>query len=552
MKMRWEFEMKIGRYSYDEYLELVKSFHGYVAPGLMMGGVMVDLALSRMPEGVLFDAVCETASCLPDAVQLLTPCTVGNGWVRVLNLGRYALSLYDKSTGIGVRVFVDATKIRAWPEAEAWLFKLKPKAAQDTGLLLRQIKEAGYGIYGVQDIRIQPQFLVRHHKGSIGTCTLCGEPYPADDGGICRGCQGEAPYAVPGEVESDGFPDGPDLLAVPVQDAVGRSMLHDMTQILPGKSKGAAFRRGQQISVGDLCRLQQMGRQRVYVDQGNTPDGEWIHEDQAALAFARAMAGEGVRFVEPPREGKINFVADRDGLFLVEEGSLEEFNMVAGVMCATRRGYTLVRNGRMLGGTRAIPLYLPRAAFMKALAVLRYGPLFRVLPMRKARVGILVTGSEVFQGLIEDRFIPIIGAKVEALDCKVVKAVIVPDDRGAIRDGVHELLRAGADLLVTTAGLSVDPDDVTRQGLKDAGATDMLYGAPVLPGAMTLLARIGSVQVMGVPACALYFKTTSFDLLFPRLLAGVDIARRDLAKLGHGSFCLECKACTFPKCPFGG
>lgn len=172
--------------------------------------------------------------------------------------------------------------------------------------------------------------------------------------------------------------------------------------------------------------------------------------------------------------------------------------------------------------------------------------------MRKARVGILVTGSEVFQGLVEDRFIPIIGAKVKDFGCRVAKAVIVPDDRNAIRDGVEELIQCGTDLLITTAGLSVDPDDVTRRGLTDAGATDILYGMPVLPGTMALLARIGSVQVLGVPACALYFKTTSFDLLFPRLLAGLEITRRDLAKLGHGSFCLECKACTFPKCPFGG
>jgi formylmethanofuran dehydrogenase subunit E len=295
-----------------------------------------------------------------------------------------------------------------------------------------------------------------------------------------------------------------------------------------------------------------MGRQRIYVEEGEVSDAEWIHEDQAALAFAQAMAGEGVRFLEPPREGKINFVADRSGLFVVDTDCLEQFNTIPGVMCASRRNYTPVNGGRNLAGTRAIPLFLPRAIFMKAMNVLGRGPLLRVLPLRKARVGILVTGSEIFQGLIDDKFIPIIGAKVETFNCRVVKAIIVPDDREAIRDGVQELIRCGTNLLVTTAGLSVDPDDVTRQGLMDAGATDMLYGAPVLPGAMTLLARIGTVQVLGVPACALYFKTTSFDLLFPRLLAGLEITRRELAKMGHGSFCLECKACTFPKCPFGG
>jgi formylmethanofuran dehydrogenase subunit E len=185
------------------------------------------------------------------------------------------------------------------------------------------------------------------------------------------------------------------------------------------------------------------------------------------------------------------------------------------------------------------------------MTILADGPLFEVLPIKPARVGILVTGTEVFLGLVEDRFIPIIQNKVEKFGCEVVKSLIVPDDRQAIGSWVQELLDAGADLVVTTAGLSVDPDDVTRQGLADAGATDLLYGAPILPGAMTLLARIGAVRVIGVPACALYFKRTSFDLLLPRLLAGLEMSRRDLAKLGHGALCLECQTCSFPKCPFG-
>jgi formylmethanofuran dehydrogenase subunit E len=346
---------------------------------------------------------------------------------------------------------------------------------------------------------------------------------------------------------------GPSIRAVSVKQAIGKTALHDMTMVVPEKSKGPAFLRGQKLEAGDLCALQRMGRQRVYVQEEPSPGAaDWVHEDEAALAFGGAMAGEGVRLLLPPREGKIGFEADRDGLFVVEQDYLEEFNMIPGVMCASRRSHTVVTSGRKLAGTRAIPLFLPRASFLKAITALRRGPVFRVLPMREAKVGILVTGSEVFQGLVKDRFIPIISAKVKALDCTVVEAAIVPDKRRAIRDAVRKLVRLGVDLLVTTAGLSVDPDDVTRQGLADAGATDMLYGAPVLPGAMTLLARIGSVQVIGVPACALHFKTTSFDLLFPRLLAGLEITRRDLARLGHGSFCLECKACTFPKCPFGG
>ncbi len=546
--------MKIGGYSYEEYLGLVKSFHGATAPGVILGGFMVELAKNDIPEGVLFEAVSETRSCLPDAIQLLTPCTIGNGWLKVLNMGRYALSLYDKYSGEGTRVFVDPKKLHAWPELEAWLFKLKSKAEQDLETLLDEIRRAGTGVLSVEPVRIRSSYLKKQGKGGIGNCPLCGEPYPARDGAICRACQGEAPYELQrkGPVDRDETRDGPPLKVVPVGEAVGMKTLHDMTMIIPGKSKEAVFTRGQQISAGDLCRLQQMGRRRVYVEEEGRQFDEWVHEDEAARVLAGAMAGEGVGLAAPPKEGKINLSAARDGLFTADVERLERFNMVAGVICACRKSYSVVNSGRVLAGTRAIPLFLPREDFREAMTVLRDGPLFSVLPIRRARVGILVTGSEVFEGIVEDRFIPIISAKVEALGCEVVRSTIVPDERQAIRDGIKGLIENGIDLLVTTAGLSVDPDDVTRLGLLDAGASDMLYGAPVLPGAMILLARIGSVQVMGVPACALYFKTTSFDRLLPRRLAGLEITRRDLAKLGHGSLCLECKVCTFPKCPFGG
>jgi len=540
---------KIVSHSFEEYLKLLESFHGNAAPGLIIGGFMVDLALKHLPEGILFDAVSETPACLPDAVQILTPCTVGNGWLKVMNLGRFALSLYDKYTGRGVRVFLDPEKLEAWPEIKTWLFKLKAKSEQDKDRLLAEIKEAGTEILGIQPVQVQSSLLKKKSRGRIANCSLCGEPYPVSDGGICRACQGEGPYVIQESREQN--IDGPVLKVVALEDAVGKTALHDMTSILPGQSKGPAFLHGQRITIGDLCRLQQMGRQRIYVQEENPLQSEWVHENAAALAFAGAMAGEGIAFKAPPREGKINFFADRDGLFHVEEERLERFNTIPGVMCASQKGYNLVNQGRGLAGTRAIPLFLSRTIFEKALAILDDGPLFRVLPVREAKVGILVTGSEVFQGLVEDKFIPILTTKVEKFRCRVIRSLIAPDARDAIRDGVKEILASGVDLLVTTAGLSVDPDDVTRQGLIDAGATDLLYGAPILPGAMTLLARIGQVQVMGVPACALYFKITSFDLLFPRLLAGLTVTRQDLAKMGHGAFCMECKTCTFPKCPFG-
>ena len=536
----------VGEYTYDEFLDAVESFHGYKAPGVVIGGIMVDFAMQKLPSNTLFDAISETTYCLPDAIQMLTPCTTGNGWLKVFNLGRYALSLYDKYNGIGFRVFVDSRKIQLFSEIYTWFFKLKPKNEQDSKLLMQQIREAGSNICSVAPVTIQPQYLKKRHKDQIATCSLCGEAYPRNHGRICRACQGQSPYLVTTET-----PSMPQLHAAPVEDSIGQKILHDLTEIVPGESKGPVFKKGQIIGAGDLCQLHRMGKQHVYVDDGKGPGDGWVHENKAALAFAGKMAGKGVDFEEPPREGKINFKAAIDGLLVVNDHQLEIFNRISGVMCATRKSFSVLREGQDFAGTRAIPLFLPRADFEKAVLVLEDSPLFEILPIQKARVGILVTGTEVFRGLVQDRFIPIIRGKTEKYGCSVVHSIIVPDDKDAITDGVREILSAGADLLVTTAGLSVDPDDVTRQGLIDAGAEDILYGAPILPGAMTLLARIGAVQVIGVPACALFFKTTSFDLLLPRLLAGVPITRIDLSRMGHGAFCLECKTCSYPKCPFG-
>jgi len=541
----------IGPYTYEEYLDQVRLFHGHIAPGMVIGGFMVDLALKNLPEGEFFDALCETRACLPDAIQLLTPCTIGNGWLKVSNMGRYAVTLYEKFGGRGVRVYVDAGKTDAWLELKGWYFKLKPKKEQDFERLMREIKDAGAGVCSIQHVQMDPNFIkVRRRKG-FRICVMCGEAYPLIDGAICRGCQGDAPYVVMDRPLIESVSVRPDIKSVPVEDAVGRHALSDMTRIIPGREKGPAFRRGQELAAGDVCRLQQMGRGRVYTVEDTKPNSAWIHEDEAALAFASAMAGENVVYTEKPSEGKADFMALRDGLLCIENDRLEMFNLVPGVMCATRRAFSVLGRGLRFAGTRAIPLYLARDDFKKAMRVLEEGPLFSVHPLRSANVGVLVTGTEIFRGLIEDKFIPIIRNKVEKLGSQVVDAMIVPDEKPAIRKGIGRLLDAGADLIITTAGLSVDPEDVTRQALIEAGVKDMLYGAPILPGAMTLMARIGSVPVFGVPACALYFKTTSLDLLLPRLLAGISVSRRDLAQMAQGGFCLNCKKCTYPKCPFG-
>ncbi|MBD5538866.1 MAG: trehalose-binding protein [Desulfovibrio sp.] len=552
--------MNIGAYTFEEFRTLAENFHGYAAPGVLVGAYMVELGKRHLPEGTLFEAVAESAKCLPDAVQLLTACSTGNQRLKVFDLGRYAVTLFDKHTGAGVRVSLDPDRMAAYPELYAWFFKEKPKREQDSARLEAEIRAAADSICKLEKVRIQPRFLGRRHAEGISRCPLCGEAYPREDGPICRGCQGEAPYeALAGVPLPEAGPENPGVRIVPVEEAVGKTAAHDMTRIVPGQFKGPEFRAGQRINAGDVCRLQKMGRFRVaVVDEGAAESGgagDAVHENTAAEAFARRMAGPGITYRLPPKEGKIDFKAEIDGVFCVDTQRLMRFNLVPEVMAASRHDGARVSAGTGVAGTRAIPLFLSRANFGRALTQLSGGPIFRVLPMRRAKAGILVTGTEVFQGLIEDRFIPVISAKLAALGCEVVRTDIVPDDRERMLAAVCAMREAGVDLLLTTGGMSVDPDDVTRDVLLEAGLTDAVHGVPVLPGAMSLVGRLpgkeGDMQVVGVPACALFSKTTFLDLVLPRLLAGRDFTRAEAARMGEGGYCMGCKICTWPKCPFG-
>jgi len=195
--------MNICTYSYEEYVHLVQSFHGTLAPGLLIGGFMVDLAMKNLPEGEFFDAVCETPVCLPDAIQILTPCTVGNGWLSVVPFGKFAVTLYEKYGGKGVRVFLDTKKLDAWPEIRDWYLKKKKKKDQDSEKLFAQIKEAGHDLFGIQHVEVEAEKIRRKKMGPVAVCPDCGEAYPVRDGDKCLGCQGQSPY---GKVSSIGTP----------------------------------------------------------------------------------------------------------------------------------------------------------------------------------------------------------------------------------------------------------------------------------------------------------------------------------------------------------
>jgi formylmethanofuran dehydrogenase subunit E len=197
--------MNIRSYTFEEYVERVRAFHGFAAPGVLIGGFMVDVACAHLPEKGLFDAICETPKCLPDAIQLLTPCTVGNGWLTVINLARYAITLYDKKTGEGIRVFLDPAKVESWTEIKNWFFKLKSKEEQNDQLLLGQIKEAGGDICTARHVTVASRILQKPHRKGFAICPRCKESYSVADGALCLGCQGPALY-VAGKLSGDPRP----------------------------------------------------------------------------------------------------------------------------------------------------------------------------------------------------------------------------------------------------------------------------------------------------------------------------------------------------------
>jgi molybdenum cofactor synthesis domain-containing protein len=339
------------------------------------------------------------------------------------------------------------------------------------------------------------------------------------------------------------------LKKIKLQDAVGTKLAHDITEIRPGEFKGAAFQKDHTVCNEDLCHLQKLGKNHLYLI--DLADDE-IHENQAAAILAAGLAGEGIEWQNEPREGKIQLFAERDGLFKVNTASLAAFNMVDEVMCATLHNHTLVKKGALVAATRAIPLVMKRAPIERAAAIAQQNnATLSVKELRPAKVGLVITGNEVYHGLIEDRFAPVLSEKITALGCKIGGLEFAPDDPELISRAIRSHLERGCDLLMLSGGMSVDPDDVTRQGIRQAGATEMYYGAAVLPGAMFLAAYIGDVPLLGVPACGLHHRITVLDLVLPRILAGEKIGKAELAFLGHGGLCMDCEECAYPHCPFG-
>ena len=335
---------------------------------------------------------------------------------------------------------------------------------------------------------------------------------------------------------------------IKTEDAVGHVLCHDMTQIIKDQYKDARFRKGHVVTEEDIPVLLSMGKEHLYVWE-MTPG--MVHENDAAERMA-ALCGKVNMNWSEVKEGKIELTAACDGLFRVNSEKLIAVNSVEDVMIATRKGNTAVRKGDKLAGTRVIPLIIPEEKLQAAEAAAGDTPLLELLPYTKKTAAIIATGGEVKKGLIQDTFTPVVKDKLATYGIETLAVTYSGDGVENVADAIAEARKTGADIILCTGGMSVDPDDNTPGGIKACGARIVTYGAPVLPGAMFLLGYYedGTV-VMGLPGCVMYAGATIFDLALPRIAAGMEMTRADFAAMGEGGLCLGCRPCHWPICPFG-
>ncbi len=332
---------------------------------------------------------------------------------------------------------------------------------------------------------------------------------------------------------------------VKVENAVGLILAHDITEIVPGKKKDAVFRRGRVIKKADVGKLLDMGKSHVFITDGKERE---VHEDEAGMRIATA-AVDGNMELLPPKEGRINIKSRIDGLLSVNKARLGALNRVSHVAFTTLPDMYPVGAGDVVAATRIIPLYIAEDLLQKAEAAARKQPV-RVLPFARMKAGLVVTGTEVATGRIIDAS-PRVEKKLERYGLTMVGKRVVRDNVGLIRDAILEFFGLGADIVITTSGLSVDPDDLTREGVEATGARIVSYGAPVFPGAMFLVARLRGRYILGAPACVYYSANTMLDIVLPRILAGLPVTAASVRGMAAGGLCRHCGQCHFPNCYFG-
>ena len=335
---------------------------------------------------------------------------------------------------------------------------------------------------------------------------------------------------------------------IPVQEAVGHVLCHDLTRIVRGEFKGPQFRKGHVVTEEDIPMLLSMGKEHLYVWE---MEPGMLHENDGAEALCALCFGENMARSEV-KEGKIELTATCDGLFRVDTARLTAVNMIEELMIATRHSNTPVKAGDKLCGTRVIPLVIREEKLQAAREAAGDKPLLEVLPYRRKTVGVVTTGSEVFHGRIQDTFTPVIVDKLRAYGMEMTVHELSDDGMDNIVAAIEKVRKAGVDLVLCTGGMSVDPDDNTPGAIKTSGAKIVTYGAPVLPGAMFLLGYYDDgTPVMGLPGCVMYAGATIFDLILPRVATDVPVTRAEIAAMGNGGLCLGCQECRYPICPFG-
>jgi len=320
------------------------------------------------------------------------------------------------------------------------------------------------------------------------------------------------------------------LKVIPVEEAVGLPLAHDITEIIPGKHKGPAFRRGHIVRQEDVSKLLDVGKRHLYVMDLEKDE---LHEEDAALRLAKAAAGPNFKLTDPS-EGRINLVAGISGLLKVDVDLLYRFNSLGDLMLATLPGNRYVKQGTVVAGTRTIPVVVKEELIQRAEALCKEKPIVTLLPVPPKRVHLVVTGSEVFTGRIKDGFEPVVSRKVSEMGSQLESVKLAPDDPDVIAGHIKNAQQAGAEIILVSGGMSVDPDDKTPEGIRRSGAKIESHGFPVLPGSMFVMAYFHETPVLGLSGCVLHDSFTAFDMLLPRLLAGEKITRADIMAMGHG------------------
>lgn len=332
------------------------------------------------------------------------------------------------------------------------------------------------------------------------------------------------------------------------EDAIGLVLGHDITEIIPGVFKGVAFKKGHVIQAEDVEHLLKIGKENIYVLSLGENE---MHEDDAAIFVGNLIKSEYVRFTEPS-EGKIDIFSNVNGLLKVDKDLLYEINDLGDLCFATLQGDRYIQAHTLIAGFRVIPLTVEKTKMNSIERLLELKrPLIEVKPFVPLKIALIVTGSEVYKGKIEDRFGPVISAKLSVYGYQVSSKTIVPDETEIIKEVIDREKELGAELIIITGGMSVDPDDKTPGAIKSTGAEVVVYGTPVLPGSMMMLAYLDDIPVVGLPGCVMFASATVFDLVLPKILANEKIKRKDIIQLGYGGLCLKCEKCTFPDCHFG-